>query len=68
MQRSGGGRGGGGEEELTLPQLGDGGGDELHGEADQVVFGALAVKLLWSLQRRMMNFTLVNMEETTGVL
>lgn len=35
---------------FTLPQLSDSCCDELHGEADQVVFGALSIKLLWSLQ------------------
>lgn len=32
-----------------MPELGDGRGDELHGESHQAVLGALLVKLLWSL-------------------
>lgn len=44
-----------GVQRFTLPEPGDGGGDELHGEAHQAVFGTLPIKLLWSLQKDKQN-------------
>lgn len=44
-------------EQFTLPELSDGRSDELHGEADQVVFGSLAVELLWFLHKNKQLFS-----------
>lgn len=44
-----------GRSEHTLPQLSDGGCDELHGEAYQVVFRTVSTKLLWPLQKKIQN-------------
>lgn len=40
---------------FTLPELSDACCDEAHGEAEQVVFGALLGKLLWLLKRQIEN-------------
>lgn len=55
------------ENECTLPQLSDSRCDELHREADQVVFRTVPTKLLWSLHAKRMVRMLMLLPQFTSV-